>query len=108
MARDHVEYLIAQELIRTPLMNNGLSTGIRVAELSKDHETGAVSYYASIGPQWIRRETGYYDCDLEILLLEGDLEIGNTNLSEGDYTFFPAGCLQGPTFTRTFFHKDLL
>jgi len=100
MARDHVEYLIAQELIRTPLMNNGLSTGIRVAELSKDYETGAVSYYASIGPQWIRRETGYYDCDLEILLVEGDLEIGNTNLSEGDYTFFPAGCLQGPTFTN--------
>ena len=34
MARDHVEYLIAQELNRFPLMNNGLSTGIRVAELT--------------------------------------------------------------------------
>ena len=101
MARDHIEYLITHELPRFPLKNNGLATGFRVAELSKDHDTGAVSYFGSLGPQWIRRESGYYGCDTEFLVVKGDLEIGKTKLIAGDYTYLPAGCLQERSFTET-------
>ena len=97
MARDHIEYLICNQLDRKPLIDKGISTGFRVAELSKDHCTGAISYYASVGAQWIRIETGYYESDLEILVLKGSLTIGTTTLREGHYSFLPAGCLLDTT-----------
>lgn len=99
MARDHIEYVIAHDMPRTPLMDGDIATGIRVAELSRDHDTGAVSYYGSIAPQWIRRESGYYSCDVEILVMTGDLQIGDTILTAGHYCFLPGGCLQGPAFS---------
>ena len=100
MARDHVEYLIAQEMPRTPLMNKGFATGFRVAELSRDHDTGAVSYFSSLAPQWIRRESGYYEHDVELLVMTGDLRIGDTVLEAGHYSFIPGGCLCGVSPSR--------
>ncbi len=99
MARDHIEYLIVQDMQRTPLMDKALATGFRVAELSRDHETGAVSYFGSLAPQWIRRESGYYESDTEFLILKGDLEIGDTVLTAGHYCFLPGGCKQDLAFS---------
>ena len=73
MSRDNIEYLVAQELSKIPLRNNKIATGFRVAELSRDHETGAVSYFGSLSPHWIRRESGYYTCDTELLIMDGDI-----------------------------------
>ncbi len=101
MARDHVEYLIAQDMQRWPLMNDGYATGFRVAELSRDHETGAVSYFGSLAPHWVRRERGYYESDVEFLVMKGDLKIGDTILAAGHYCFLPSGCLLGESFTET-------
>lgn len=99
MARDHVEYLVVQDMQRLPLMNNGYATGFRVTELSRDHETGAVSYFGSLAPQWLRRESGYYESDLEVLVMKGDLRVGDTTLSAGHYCCLPAGCLLGECFS---------
>ncbi len=101
MARDHVEYLVVQEMQRAPLMDNGYATGFRVAELSRDHDTGAVSYFGSLAPQWIRRESGYYEHDVELLIVKGDLKIGDTILEAGHYTFMPGGCLWGECLSET-------
>lgn len=95
MARDHIEYLVVQDMQRAPLNDKGHATGFRVAELSRDHDTGAVTYFGSLAPQWLRRETGYYDCDVELLVMKGDLKIGDTVLSAGHYSFLPGGCLLG-------------
>ncbi len=94
-----LNFLIAQEMLRTPLMNNGFATGFRVAELSRDHETGAVSYFGSLAPQWIRRESGYYEHDVELMVMKGDLRIGDTVLDAGHYSFIPGGCLWGESFS---------
>jgi hypothetical protein len=99
MARDHIEYLICNQLNRSPLIDRGIATGFRVAELSKDNVTGAISYYASVGAHWIRMETGYYESDLEILVLKGSMSIGGITIREGHYSFLPAGCLLGTTYT---------
>jgi len=94
MSRDNIEYLVAQELSKIPLRNNKIATGFRVAELSRDHETGAVSYFGSLSPHWIRRESGYYTCDSELLIMDGDISIGDIQLQQGDYCYLPAGCVQ--------------
>jgi len=100
MSRAHVEYLKCQEIALVPLMDNGISTGIRVCELSRDHTTSAVSYYGKISPQWIRRESGYFESACEILVLNGDLHLGNTVISEGHYSYLPAGAVQGPAVSE--------
>ena len=97
MARDHIEFLIAQDMQRKPLVDNGAATGFRVAELSLDHESGAVSFFGSLAPHWVRRESGYYEHNVELLVMKGDIKIGDTILEAGHYTFMPGGCLWGET-----------
>ncbi|MFL2771328.1 MAG: DUF4437 domain-containing protein [Rhodospirillaceae bacterium] len=100
MARDHVEYLVVQDMQLAPLMNGDAATGFRVAKLSQDYATGAVSYFGSLAPQWIRRESGYYESDVEFMVMSGDLSIGDTSLSAGHYCYLPAGCLLGAASTN--------
>jgi len=100
VSRDNIEYLVAQDLSKIPLTNNNIATGFRVAELSRDHESGAVSYFSSLSPHWIRRESGYYTCDTEILIMKGDFVIGKTTLQAGDYCYIPAGCVQEKSFSE--------
>lgn len=96
MARDHVEFLRAHELPRGSRIAEGLPPGMSAALLSRDGETGAVSYIADVGPVWRRREAGYFTAPVEILVLKGALTIGSDTLTRGCYSYLPAGVWHGP------------
>jgi hypothetical protein len=96
MTRPYIEFIELKDLISEPLMNSGIPTGIRVKRLSEDSETRAVSFFASIPPLWTRRATGYYESAVELMIIEGNLRIGETQLSAGGYSYLPAGAFQGP------------
>ncbi len=96
MARPHVEFVHAPSRPRRSAIEDGLAPGICVATLSRDPVDGSVTYLASVTPQWIRREAGYFDAALEILVLSGSLAIGSETLARGSYTFLPAGVWHGP------------
>jgi hypothetical protein len=78
------------------MIEDGLAPGVSAAVMSRDSADGSVTYLADVKPQWVRREAGYYDSALEILVLAGCLTIGGEKLARGAYSFLPAGVFHGP------------
>ena len=78
------------------MIEDGLTPGISAAVMSRDADDGSVTYLADVKPQWVRREAGYFESALEILVLGGALRIGSETLIRGCYTFLPAGVCHGP------------
>jgi len=68
--------------------------------LSQDDKLGALSLlsYLPIGSRTEAR--GYRNADEEIFLLEGDLTIGDQQMTKYSYAFIPAGVVRGPSSTR--------
>ena len=91
MARAHVEFLQATELPLGAHLFNGQSSGLRSVALSADPATGAETLLARAAPCWRWPEALILDRDLELLVLEGTLRIGQFNLDAGRYLFAPAG-----------------
>ena len=96
MARQRVEYLNMLELAMEPALEHGLPLGMLAAPLSRDAATGAISWLARVAPQWQRRESGCFQSALEILVVGGDLTVGETKLDRGAYCYWPAGSWHGP------------
>jgi hypothetical protein len=99
MARQFVKFIDVKDIPLELLLNKGMPTGIRVKRLNKDLETGAESYFAVIPPHWSRLRSGYYESAVEILIMNGDLRIGENHLRAGCYCYIPAGGLQEPAFS---------
>lgn len=78
------------------MIEDGLTPGISAAVMSRDVADGSVTYLADVKPQWTRRESGYFDSALEILVLAGSLKIGTETLIRGCYTYLPGGVCHGP------------
>jgi hypothetical protein len=96
VARQRVEYLDMLRLPRRPQLDRGLPLGVVAAPLSEDTTTGAISWLASVAPQWQRIEAGAFKSDLELLVVAGDLAIGEHRLTRGGYSFLPTGAWHGP------------
>ena len=96
MARSQVEYLDMLALPMRPALEEGLPLGMVAALLSHDQSTGARSWLAKTAPQWQRRESGYFQSDLELLVVQGDLTTGDLKLQRGSYCYWPAGSWHGP------------
>ncbi|HEY6330338.1 MAG TPA: DUF4437 domain-containing protein [Blastocatellia bacterium] len=96
MARPTVKFIEIKDLPLGLMLDNGAPTGIRVRLLSEDKDTGAISYVATVPPQWSRLTSGYYEAPLEMLILEGDLSFGENHLTPGCYSYLPAGAVTGP------------
>ena len=77
MARKRVEYLESIDLPMWPALDQGLPLGMLAVTLSEDEQTGAVSFLARMAPQWNRIESGYFQADLELLVVGGDLTVGD-------------------------------
>lgn len=96
MARQHVEFAHAPSLPRRSAIAEGLPPGVSAAVLSEDSQTGAITFMADVKPQWTRREGGYYECPLELVVLAGAITIGKETLARGCYACLPAGVWHGP------------
>jgi len=83
-----------------PLTIPGMPLGSEAKLLSQDDKLGALSLlsYLPIGSRTEAR--GYRNADEEIFLLEGDLTIGDQQMTKYSYAFIPAGVVRGPSSTR--------
>ena len=95
MANEVIEYLDLTNTANEPLLNDGLPLGMRGRRLM-NIPSGETSFQVRVGPQWRRVESGYYDKGLEILVLDGTLNIGSQELTRTCFSYLPAGAQTGP------------
>jgi hypothetical protein len=79
---------------------SGMPAGMMAKTLSRDAKRGGVALLSYLPIGWQQDESGYHNSDEEIFLLEGDLTIGDQQLTRYSYTFFPDGVAHGPMSTR--------
>jgi len=91
MSRPHVEFVQAQALPWDTSPWHHL-TGCQVKLLSRDPDDGAASALVRFPAGWRAPPPGHVDCDQEILLLEGGLELDGRRYEPDCYGSFPAGC----------------
>ena len=92
MSREQVEFLRLDDVPAAPFAAAGFSHGLRAGTLSREPGPhGARSMLVQGEPYWCCRDSGYLACDLEVLMLHGDLSVGDSRLARGSYAFLPAG-----------------
>ncbi|WP_446831607.1 DUF4437 domain-containing protein [Candidatus Foliamicus sp.] len=92
MSRPRVEFLRLDGLELTPPAAPGLGPGLRAAVLSaQQSEAGAGTRLVRAEPWWRSGDGGVLENDLEILLLEGDLRLGECAFTRGSFAFLPRG-----------------
>ncbi len=82
-----------------PLTGPGVPAGLQRRLLSRSPTMGAVSQITYVPAGWVE-PAGYDEVDNEILVLEGDLRIGEgpnvEKLTKYSYSYMPAGVVRGP------------
>ncbi len=78
----------------------GMPGGMMAKNMSRDETRGGVALLNYLPIRWHHDERGYHNSDEEIFLLEGDLTIGDQQLTKYSYTFIPEGVVHGPVSTR--------
>lgn len=77
----------------------GIPAGLQRRLLSQSPSMGAVSQITYVPPGWTR-PAGYHNVDHEIVVLEGDLSLGDEDLTKYSYSYMPAGVVHGPVKSR--------
>ena len=99
--RDHVEIVNEKDLEATPFVVAGMPTdGCTSKQLSLDRESGDGTEEVSLPEGW-KAPVGHLNHDLEVLILDGDLDIGPSKLHKYSYSFVPAGFPIGPFEAKT-------
>ncbi|MCY4477273.1 MAG: DUF4437 domain-containing protein [Gammaproteobacteria bacterium] len=92
MSRPRVEFLRLDGVALAPSPAPAFGHGLRAAVLSaQPGESGASTLLVQAEPWWCSHDGGALESDLEILLLEGDLRIGDCGFARGSYAFLPSG-----------------
>jgi len=92
MSRPRVEFLRLDGVAMTPSAAPGFGHGLRAAVLSaQPGDSGASTLLVQAEPWWCSHDGGALENDLEILLLEGDLRLGECTFARGSYAFLPRG-----------------
>ncbi len=110
VSRPRVEFLCLGGVALTPSAAPALGVGLRAAVLSaepaepaKRGEPGACSLLVRAEPYWCCHDGGMLESDLEILLLDGDLRLGDCEFRRGSYAFLPRGLAFAGAETRSGF-----
>ncbi len=94
MARKHVEFIQSADVTQKPWVVEGLAEGALTRILSFDSETSASTELVEWTQNW-EISSGYFNCDVEIFVLNGELRIGQLRLGRYTYGFFPQGvCIE--------------
>jgi hypothetical protein len=94
MARPHIEFIQQQDLpfVAGPLIPGDPAPDVRIKRLSVDAQDGSSSNLVQFPAGWRRPPAGYLPAaDLEVYLLNGDLSLSGTRLTDHTYAFMPAG-----------------
>lgn len=82
-----------------PFAAPGIPAGLQRRLLSKSPSMGAVAQITYVPAGWTQ-PAGYDDVDNEIVVLDGDLSIGDEKLTRYSYSYMPAGVGHGPITSR--------
>lgn len=86
-----------------PFGGPGIPTGLQRRLLSKSPSMGAIAQITYVPAGWVQ-PAGYDAIDNEIVVLDGDLSIGDgktaEKLSKYSYSYIPAGVWRGPVKSR--------
>ena len=94
MVRKHVEFIQSADLEQKPWVVDSLLEGHLTRVLSFDTETGASTELVEWTHNW-EGDSGYFNCDVEIFVLSGELRIGQLPLGRYTYGFIPEGvCIE--------------
>ena len=64
--------------------------------LSKDPQSGAATVVMRMDEGFLIPTAGYYTVTQELIVMDGELAIGDRRLGIGSYTYRPAGVVEGP------------
>jgi len=82
-----------------PFVAPGIPEGLQRRQLSESPSMGAVAQITYVPAGW-SQPMGYDEVDNEILVLDGDLSIGDEKLGKYSYSYVPAGVVRGPVRSR--------
>lgn len=100
MPRKHIEFIQSTDVVQKTWRVEGLSQGTALTRiLSFDDENGASTELVEWTENWMS-DSGYFNCDIEIFVLNGEIQIGQLRLGPYTYGFIPAGvCLEAWSIT---------
>lgn len=90
MARPHVEPFCDRDVAFKNMLLPGFKPGFRYKMLSMDTDTGACSMTVQLDGGY-SQPPGFSWSELEIVVMEGELQLGERTVGKGHYIFAPAG-----------------
>jgi hypothetical protein len=90
MARPHIEPFVDRDVGFRKLALPGFEPGIRYKTLSMDKDTGACTMTIQFDAGF-SQPPGFSYSEYEMLLMEGELKVGDKTARKGAYFFVPAG-----------------
>jgi len=101
MARRTVEFLLAQEQCFHVRDVPHALLGLALSQLSFDTQTGAITLYGRTPAFWSPRARLIFASESSVLVLDGDLTIGEHNLERGSFAIIGAGRAAGPMYSKS-------
>jgi hypothetical protein len=93
--RTHHELLDPETLAWQPLLLTGLADGLTVRVLSRDDSDNAVTAQVQVPAGWSHPRPWALGTAFDLFVLEGSLSLGEQRFDRHDYTYRPAGFLNG-------------
>lgn len=90
MARPHIEPFCDRDIPFKNMSLPGFSPGFHYKMLSLDPDTGACSMTVQLDGGY-RQPPGFSWSELELVVIEGELELDSRRIGKGHYLFVPAG-----------------
>ncbi|MEH1864497.1 MAG: DUF4437 domain-containing protein [Nostoc sp.] len=94
MPRKHIEFIQSADVPQKSWVVDGLLEGAKTQILSFDTENGSSTEIVEWTQHW-KSDSGYFNCDMEIFVLSGQMQIGQLHLGQYTYGFIPEGvCME--------------
>ncbi|MEX2496937.1 MAG: DUF4437 domain-containing protein [Woeseia sp.] len=88
-ATEFVGFVQPDRLYWRPLTLSGVQT-VDFKQLSFDDKTGARTILVKLPPGW-KQAPGFHSADLEMIVVEGGISIGDKPMGRYSYAYYPAG-----------------
>ena len=90
MARPHIEPFVDRDVLFKPMPLAGFGSGMHYKMLSLDVDSGACSMTVQLDGGY-RQAPGFSWSELELIVIEGEVQVGERTVRKGHYFFVPAG-----------------
>jgi hypothetical protein len=90
MARPHIEPFCDRDVHFKNMKLPGFSSGMSYKMLSLDNDTGACSMTVQLAGGY-QQPPGFSWSEMEMIVIEGELEVGEKVCRKGHYFYIPAG-----------------